>query len=227
MRTCRCTAPQTCVKLLSNAFLFAHKHWTRSAQPFARSIKRGVHVRTCRCTPPQTCVKLLSNGFLFTHKIWTQSAQPFARCGRGVCTCARADALHLRHVQSSYLMGPYSHTKFERDPPSRLRDLVNRMCTCARADALHLRHVLSSYPNRSLFTHKIWMRSAQSFARSGKRGVHVRTCRGIPPQTCVKLLSNRFLFTHKIWTQSAQPFARYERGVCTCARADSPHLYIV
>ena len=59
----------------------------------------------------------------------------------GVCTCARADALHLRHVLSSYRMGHYSHTKFERDPPSRLRDLENGVCTCARADALQLRRV--------------------------------------------------------------------------------------
>ena len=43
---------------------------------------------------------------LATHQIWTQSAQPFARSGKRVCTCARADALHLRHVESSYLMGP-------------------------------------------------------------------------------------------------------------------------
>ena len=42
-------------------------------------------------------------------------------------------------------MGPYSHTKFERDPSSRLRDLENGACTCARAEAPHLRHVESSY----------------------------------------------------------------------------------
>ena len=167
-------------------------------------------------------------------------------------------------------MGPYSRTNIERDPPSGLQDLENGVCTCARADALHLRHVLSTYSNGSLFTHKIWTRSNQPFARSGKRGAHVRTCRCTPPQTCVKLLSNKSLcthkiwtqfaqpfarsgkrgvhvrtcrctppqtcakqlsngslFTHKIWTQSAQPFARHERGVCTCARADSHHLYIV
>ena len=59
----------------------------------------------------------------------------------GLCTCARADALHLRHVQSSYLMGPYSRTKFKRNSPSRLRDLETRVCTCARADGLHLRLV--------------------------------------------------------------------------------------
>ena len=47
----------------------------------------------------------------------------------GVCTCARADAIHLRHVQSSDLMGPYSHTKFECNPPSRSRDMENgRAC---------------------------------------------------------------------------------------------------
>ena len=165
--------------------LFTHKHWTRYAQPFARSGKRDVHVRTCRCTPPQTCVKLLSNGSLsLDTQIWTRYAQPFARSGkRGV---------HVRTCRCT--------------PPQ----------TCVK--------LLS---NGSLFTHKIWTRSAQPFARSGKRGVHVRTCRCTPPQTCVKLLSNGSLFTHKIWTQSAQPFARYERGVCTCARADSPHLYIV
>ena len=54
---------------------------------------------------------------------------------------ARAHAPHIRHVQSSYLMGPYSYIKFERDPPSRLRNLENGVCTCARADALQLRHV--------------------------------------------------------------------------------------
>ena len=41
-----------------------------------------------------------------------------------------SDALHLRHVQSSYLMGPYLHTKFERNRPSRLRDMEEG---CARA----------------------------------------------------------------------------------------------
>ena len=42
-------------------------------------------------------------------------------------------------------MGPYLHTKFERNPTSRLRDLENGARTCACADALHLKHVQSSY----------------------------------------------------------------------------------
>ena len=88
----------TYVSLSSNGSLAANQIWTQSAQPFARSEKRGVHVCTCRCTPPQTCVKHLSIGSLVAHKIWTQSAQPFARYGKGVCTCACADALHLRHM---------------------------------------------------------------------------------------------------------------------------------
>ena len=80
---------------------------------------------------------------------------PLRDLENGVCTCARADALHRRHVQSSYLIGPYPRTKFERNSSSRLRYLENGLCTCARADALHLRHVLNSYSNGSLFTHKI------------------------------------------------------------------------
>ena len=64
----------------------------------APSFEGGVHMRTCRCTPHLNCVSLSSNGSLATHQVWTQPAQPFARYGRGVCTCARADALHLRHV---------------------------------------------------------------------------------------------------------------------------------
>ena len=64
----------------------------------APSFEGGVHMRTCRCTPHLTCVSLSSNGSLATQQVWTQSAQPFARYGRGVCTCARADALYLRHV---------------------------------------------------------------------------------------------------------------------------------
>ena len=64
----------------------------------APSCEGGVHMRTCRCTPYLTCISLSSNGSLATHQVWTQSTQPFARYEKGACTCARADALHLRHV---------------------------------------------------------------------------------------------------------------------------------
>ena len=117
----------------------------------------------------------------------------------GVCTCARADALHRRHEQSSSnLIGPYSRTKFERNSPSRLRHLGKRgvhVRTCRCTPPQTCVKLLS---NGYLFTHKILMQFAQPFATSGKRGVHVRTCRCTPPQTCVKLLSNGYLFTHKI-----------------------------
>ena len=97
----------TCVKLVSIGSLPSHAPNLNSIRPAVCEIwKTRVHVRTCRCTPPQTCVKHLSNGSLATHQIWTQSAQPFARSGKRVCTCARADALHLRHVARTHLMGP-------------------------------------------------------------------------------------------------------------------------
>ena len=77
--------------------LATHQIWTQFASRL-RYLVRSVHVRKCSCTSPLTCVRLLSNGFLATNKIWTQSAQPFARSGKWVCTCARADAPHLRLV---------------------------------------------------------------------------------------------------------------------------------
>ena len=61
--------------------------------------KRGVHVRTCRDTPPVTTVKVVTNGSPSACQISTQSAQPLPRnskrniYGKGVRTCARADAL--------------------------------------------------------------------------------------------------------------------------------------
>ena len=47
-----------------------------------------------------------------------------------------------------------------------------------------------------------------------KRGLHVRTCRCTPPQTCGKHLSNGSLVTHQIWTQSGQPLWSYRGRGC-------------
>ena len=47
-----------------------------------------------------------------------------------------------------------------------------------------------------------------------KRGVHVRTCRCTPPQTCGKHLSDGSLVTHQIWTQSGQPLRSYRGRGC-------------
>ena len=72
-----------------------------------------------------------------------------------------------------------------------------RVCTCARADATHpdlcearIYWAPSHTQNLSAILPavcEIW-----------KRGVHVRTCRCTPPQTCRKHLSNGPLVTHKI-----------------------------
>ena len=80
VRTCTPRFPDlangwaNCVQILCvnrDQLDYTHKIWTRSAQPFARSGKRSVHVRTCRCIPHQTCANQLSNGSLlcFTH-VW-------------------------------------------------------------------------------------------------------------------------------------------------------------
>ena len=101
-RVCTCARVDTTHPDLCKARIYWAPSHTQNLNVILPAVceiwKRGVHVRTCRCTPPQTCGNHLSNGSLVTHKIWTQSAQSFARCGGRVCTCARADALHLRHV---------------------------------------------------------------------------------------------------------------------------------
>ena len=75
-------------------------------------------------------VSLSSNGSLAAHQAQTQSAQPFARYGKRVCTCARADATHHDLCIKLVSIGPLVTQKFERNPPSRLRDLEKG---CARA----------------------------------------------------------------------------------------------
>ena len=91
-----------------------------------------------------------------------------------------------------------------------------RVCTCARADATHpdlCKARIYWAPSHTKNLNAILAAVCEIW----KRGVHVRTCRCTPPQTCVKHLSNGSLATHQIWTQSAQPFARSGKRVCTCA----------
>ena len=95
-----------------------------------------------------------------------------------------------------------------------------RIYTCARADAP---------PPPTCKTHPSWIPShtpnfdaiRPAVCKIWKRGVHVRTCRFTPTQTCIKHLSIGSLFTHKNWTRSAQSFARSgKRGLhvrtCRC-----------
>ena len=50
---------------------------------------------------------------LYSHtKFESNSPSRLRGLENGVRTCARADAPHIRHVQNSYLMCPYLHTKF-------------------------------------------------------------------------------------------------------------------
>ena len=87
----------TCISLLSNGSLAAHQVQTQSAQQFARY--GNLRVCTLQMQPTLTCVKLVSIGPL----VYTQNLNAIlpAVCEiwkRKVCTCARVDALHLRHA---------------------------------------------------------------------------------------------------------------------------------
>ena len=88
-------------------------------------------------------------------------------------------------------------------------------CTCARADATHFdlcKARIYWAPSHTQNLNAILLAVCEIW----KTGVHVRTCRCTPPQTCRKHLSNGSLATQQIWTQSTQPFARSGNG---CARA--------
>ena len=67
-------------------------------------------------------------------------------------------------------MGPYLHTRLERDLTSRLRDLENGACTCARADASHIRHVQISYL-MGPYSHTKFERNSPSRLRDLENGV--------------------------------------------------------
>ena len=72
-----------------------------------------------------------------------------------------------------------------------------RVCTCARADATHpdmCKARIYWAPNHKQNFNAILPVVCEIW----KRGVHVRTCRCTPPQTCRKHLSNESLVTHKI-----------------------------
>ena len=65
--------------------------------------------------------------------------------------------------------------------------------------------------------------------KRGRGGVHVRTCRDTPPMTCVNHLQlvHDLQLKHQNWIQSAKPFLRYRSVVCTCARAEIPHPWLL
>ena len=72
-----------------------------------------------------------------------------------------------------------------------------RVCTCARADATHpdlCKARIYWAPSHTQNLNAI----LPAVCEIWKRGVHVRTCRCTPPQTCRKNLSNGPLVTPKI-----------------------------
>ena len=65
----------------------------------------------------------------------------------------------------------------------------------------------------------------------GDASAHVQRCAcaemPIPPMTCGKHVLSDPQPTYQIWTQSAKPILRYRSAVCTCARAEIPHPWLV
>ena len=51
-------------------------------------------------------------------QIWAQSVQPFSRSGNDPCTCARALAPQLWHMELHCQVNAFMHAKFQRDRAS-------------------------------------------------------------------------------------------------------------
>ena len=155
--------------------------WTVS-----ETTKLETHVRMCSHPTSDFCKSRnywVSNHASNISKI-VQSDPEIRRWGGGgvhVRTCRDAPP-HPWLVESTYLVTPNPHTKFEHNRSNRFWDTE---APCARA--------------------------------------HVH----IPPMTCVKHLVHDPQLTHQNWTQSAKPFLRYRSAVCTCARAEIPHPWLV
>ena len=80
----------------------------------------------------------------------------------------------------------------------------------------------------SLATQQILAQLATWILRYGDVGAraHVQRC-STPPMTCGKHVLSDLQPTYQIWTQSVEPFLRYRSAMCTCARAEIPHPWIV
>ena len=94
-------------------------------QPFSRSGSGTLHVRTCK-----EGSNLLLHATLITnpHQNTKFERDRFSR-SRDLerplpCTCARAAALQLWHMDMHCLVGSYLHAKFQRNRPSSYQDLA-------------------------------------------------------------------------------------------------------
>ena len=99
----------------------------------------------------------------------------------------------------------------------------------ARANVVTPPHTLVNLVTiGSLVTHQILAQLGTRILRYGDGGAraHVQRC-PTPPMTCGKHVLSDLQPTYQIWTQSVEPFLRYRNAMCTCARAEIPHPWIV
>ena len=115
-------------------------------------------------------------------------------CERGVhvrtCRCTS----HLACV-SLLSNGSLAAHQVQTQSAQQFARYGKRVCTCARADATHpdlCKAPIYWAPSHTQNLNAI----LPAVCEIWKRGVHVRTCRCTPPQTCRKHLSNGSLATH-------------------------------
>ena len=98
-----------------------------------------------------------------------------------------------------------------------------RMCSHPTSDFCKSRNYWVS--NHTSNISKI-VQSDPEIRRWGGARAHVQRC-PTPPMTCGKHVLSDPQPTYQIWTQSVKPFLRYRSAVCTCARAEIFHPWLV
>ena len=145
--------------------------------------------------------------------------------GLHVRTCRDAPP-HPWLVESTYLVTPNPHTKFEHNRSNRFWDTE---APCARAH-VHIQPMtcVKHLVHDPQLTHQNWTQSAKPFLRYRSA---VCTCARAEIPHPWLVLSTYIVHepqpTHQNWAQSAEPFLRYRNAVCTCARAETPHPWLV
>ena len=144
-----------------------------------------------------------------------QSDPEIRRWGGVQVRMCRDAPFHPWLVESTYLVTPNPHTKFEHNRPSRSWDTEVRSARAhvQRYPTHDLCEAPSSWPPTD--TPKL-NPIGRAVPEIQKRGLHVRTFRDTPSMTCVKHLVHDPQLTYQNWTQSAEPFLRYRSAVCTC-----------
>ena len=190
--------------------LWLRSHHIRSTEaPLVPAGCLAIRVRTAY--PDHACLRYLK------PEAWPPKSPDLNNTSKTPCLAMNERA---RKIKSVFFLCGFS-ARAQRFPRQRN---WTRTCECGHptSDSCKSRNywVSSHTWNFSTIGHSI-LRYGDGGARA-----HVQRC-PTPPMTCGKHVLSDLQPTCQIWTQSVKPFLRYRSTMCTCARAEIPHPWIV